>query len=144
MPSERKSIQRPRASPHPTVFEQSKCAARFTCASQKPSLWLPLFDWISLSNNLAYQVLFNLVFNCLTIWLTTSIQKDKWQIQNIYYKNYNTIGFTNRLCGCPVKERKVNGTCLWHLQGLLICMSERGFFYRSHSAGHHWRSLFCW
>ena len=56
IPSDQKSIQRPRASPNPTVFEQSKCAARFTCASQKRSLWLPLFDWISLNNNLAYQI----------------------------------------------------------------------------------------
>ena len=34
-PSERKSIQRPRASPNPAVFEQWKCAAGFTCAAAR-------------------------------------------------------------------------------------------------------------
>ena len=30
-------------------FERSKCVARFIRASQKPSHWLPLFDWMSLN-----------------------------------------------------------------------------------------------
>ena len=30
-----------------TVFERSKCVARFIRASEKSSRWLPLFDWMS-------------------------------------------------------------------------------------------------
>ena len=35
---------------NPTVFEHSKCVARFIHASQKLSCWLPFFDWMSLLN----------------------------------------------------------------------------------------------
>ena len=41
--------KRPGSQTDPRVFERSKCVARFTRTSQKPSRWLPLFDWMSLT-----------------------------------------------------------------------------------------------
>ena len=52
---------------NPTVFERLECVTRFIRASQKPSRWLPLFDWMSLNNkrlpSLLHQLLFNHLFN---------------------------------------------------------------------------------
>ena len=52
---------------NPTVFERLECVARSILASQKPSHWLPLFDWMSLNNkrlpSLLHQLLFHHLFN---------------------------------------------------------------------------------
>ena len=63
---------------NPTVFEHSKCVARFIHASQKSSCLLPIFDWMSLLNKWLnnYRLKQTRCVCLISYCLTTSNQKE--------------------------------------------------------------------